>query len=246
MSTYYVGWDVGAWHCDYKKKSQDALYISNKLFKQLCIRDQLNQETIEDFLNKCFDNTTNFTNEDTFYFAIDAVFSWPQAILNLLNEAISKEAIPEKFSTNPFLFRYTEQVISLKLNKQPQSVVQNQIGSQSTKIIYFLKKYNFQRIDLGVWKKKDREIYAIETYPALLDNHDNNTLILPNQDLKDAQKCQNLAQMFETTRCKLMSPSEYIEENPTTEDTDLLKQRIYSEGWIWLPKNLWPNKNKAK
>ena len=155
MSTYYVGWDVGAWHCDHNRKSQDALFISDKLNKQLCIRDQFNKETIEDFLNECLDNTSKFTDEDSFYFAIDAVFSWPKAVLDLLNEAIAKEAIPEKFSTNPFLFRYTEQEISRKLKKQPQSVVQNQIGSQSTKIIFFLKRYNFQREsfeNLGVWK----------------------------------------------------------------------------------------------
>ncbi len=246
MSTYYVGWDVGAWHCDNNRKSQDALFISNELRKHLCIRDQLKEATIEDFLNKCL-GATDFTNEDSFYFAIDAVFSWPEAVLNLLNKAKANEAIPEKFSTNPFLFRYTEQVISAKLNKQPQSVVQNQIGSQSTKIIFFLQKFNFQREErenIGVWKIPNREIYAIETYPALLDNQDNNTL--PNQDLKDAQKCQILAKMFKTTRCKLMSPIEYIQGNTTTKEGDLFKKRVYSEGWIWLPKDKWQNKDEAK
>ncbi len=238
MSIYYVGWDVGAWHCDSNSKSKDALFISDKLYKRLCIRDQLKNETVEGFLNECLDKNC-FGNEDAFYFAIDAVFSWPEAFLNLLNKSTTEEAIPAKFSINPFLFRYTEQEISGKLNKQPQSVVQNQIGSQSTKIIFFLQKYNFQREKVGVWKIPNRKIYAIETYPALLSlSEGNNELVRSNQDLIDAQKCQHLAQMFATNQGSLMSPSDYCNAHE-------LLERIRDEGWIWLPKSAWPE-NKSE
>ena len=49
MATYYVGWDVGAWHCDKNTNSRDAIVIQDK-------------ESEDVFL--FYGNATNFFGEE--------------------------------------------------------------------------------------------------------------------------------------------------------------------------------------
>ncbi|MDD2479480.1 MAG: hypothetical protein PHS31_06280 [Victivallaceae bacterium] len=230
MRMYYVGWDVGAWHCDNNSNSRDAIAVLNedngfKFEKRSCVREQLNTESVACFLNKYFDST-EFKESDSFYFAIDAPFGWSLAFQKLLRgEKVSffdftntrardkgEKKAKKMAIDNPFLFRDTEQFVEGKI-KKPLSAVQDSIGSQSTKAMFFLQKFGFIQSKPGVWKKEN--CTAIETYPSVVADKKG------IDDIADAKICARLAKLFATSPDELYHPD---------------KNYIESEGWIWSPK----------
>ena len=227
-NTYYIGWDVGAWHCDKNTKSKDCICVVSGqnptgCSKRLCIRKQFTESKIIDFLNNIL-GEKKFDENDIIYMAIDAVLCWPQKFVNLLmNGSIDGDDgeiwKTEKAIDNPLLYRKTERIVGKK--HKPLSVVQGQIGSQSTKAIFFLKKYGFKMDtnEPGVWKCGN--ITAIETYPALL------TADPKHDDIIDAKLCANLARNF-ADDLKLKEKMRYPMEQ---EEIESAKQ----EGWIWIP-----------
>lgn len=231
MAKYFIGWDVGAWHCEKNQKSKDCICVieagSNKVVmeKRKCIRNQFNDcKTVYDFLNKYFDDKTSlktsFSSDDTMIFAIDAVFRWPIGIQQLFCDTLPE--FPESGAIkNVMLYRYTERFVS-DIHK-PRSAVQDMIGSQSTKIMYFLQKYEFkQGEELGVWETNEGKIKAIETYPAVLGGQKEHT------DNNDSELCAELAQKFDKDKDLLCCPENQDEEN---------WELIQKEGWIWFPKD---------
>ena len=69
--TYYVGWDVGAWHCDKNTNSRDAIVVLDKkgkvvIKKRKVVRCELNEISIFSFLNKYF-GSSKFTEDDINY-----------------------------------------------------------------------------------------------------------------------------------------------------------------------------------
>lgn len=230
MATYCVGWDVGAWHCDKNTKSKDCIYVidsaGKKIFepKRQCVRNQLKTNTICEFLNTYF-NEKRFTPEDTIIFAIDAVFRWPNGLQKLFCDVLPDFPDNNKAIENVMLYRYTEKKVSK--NHMALSAVQHMIGSQSTKIMYFLQKYEFkQGNELGVWKTNAGKIKAIETYPALLA--EKNT---KRTDIEDAKRCATLAMQYECKRnelcCPENEPEEYLELNRTFPTGETILKTTY-------------------
>ena len=225
MKNYYVGWDVGAWHCDKNTNSMDAIAVLNEEgeevveTKRKVVRCELNENSISSFLNKYFGCKNFFKEGDNFIFAIDAVFRLPIGV-----QDIPISCVPENYYANNFLFRKTEQVVREKTGKQCLSMIQHQIGSQATKVMFFLKKYNLKQAETGIWKTSDEKVIAVETYPSALGKK--------GTDKEDAKLCANLAYAFSTQYTTLYSPQDYIEECKNK-----IEQLIKKEGWIWIPKS---------
>lgn len=185
MSTYYVGWDVGAWNCSGGKnpQSHDAIAVFDKDFNFVSCglgnikASLLNSTNFADFLSKfaVLDKEKNklpiafYKQNDRFIIAIDAVLGWPKNFLRLITEPdILREELEALFPNgasigNKFLFRQTEREVGT--TKMPLSAVKDQIGSQSTKAIFLLKYLGFSKEGCSAWKDKDGNI-AIETYPG--------------------------------------------------------------------------------
>ena len=226
MSTYYVGWDVGAWHCEKNTSIKDCFCLLDEKgcaifpYNRFCVSNAiLNQDSFLNFIGTIFSH--KFSTSDKFVIGIDAVFCWPKSFVSLINAKEPKDITYKptgwkKAINNEILFRKTEYIIAHK--HKPLSAVQGQIGSQSTKVIYFLKKYGFksQKSSPGVWKTGNAT--AVETYPAILDSGD-------HSDVIDAVLCAKLAYVFRIMPKLLISPVT-IEE----------KKAAMEEGWIWVPK----------
>lgn len=127
MATYYVGWDVGAWYCDDNSKSRDAIVVldesgKEKISLRKVVRQELQQETVHQFLNMYFSKSF-FNVNDKIIFAIDAVFSFPCGIIDLLSgndyTVDPNSDMWQKGCSieNPFLFRYTERIVTEKKAK---------------------------------------------------------------------------------------------------------------------------------
>lgn len=227
MAIYYVGWDVGAWYCDKNSRSRDAIYVLDENKEEVAsrrqvIRRELNDcNSIHEFLNKILGLSTNrqFNAADQFVFAIDAVFSFPYGVTELLageNYILEADAWGEgKSIQNSLLFRYTERFVAGKIRK-PLSVIQDSIGSQSTKAMYFLRHFQFKQENVGIWETTNGNI-AIETYPSIVGEK--------GKDLDDARICANLAWQFMHDKNSLYQPDN---------ETEHLKT-IKKEGWIWFP-----------
>ena len=225
MAIYYVGWDVGAWNCDKNAHSRDAIVVLNEnknivASRRGVVRRELKKNNIHEFLNEFFCSPNRqFYAKDNFIFAIDAVFSFPYGVTELLagkKYILDAEAWNEgKSIQNSLLFRYTERFVSDK-ERKPLSVIQDSIGSQSTKVIYFLRHFQFKQENVGIWETMNRNI-AIETYPSVVGEKGN--------DIDDAEICANLAWKFRHDKSRLYQPDNETKHLET----------IKIEGWIWFP-----------
>jgi hypothetical protein len=244
-NTYYIGWDVGAWHCDKNTKSQDCLWVirsndkdNSGIHRRLCIREQFNGNNVIEFLNNVFDNDEdrkiNFGQDDEIFIAIDAVLCWPKYFIELIGNGSVENNILSKINeaiNNPFLYRETERIVYRETERivgkkhKPLSAVQGQIGSQSTKAIFFLKKYAFMKDTPGVWKCG--KITVIETYPAILCDS-----TFTHNDENDAKLCAELAQQFASDADKDADKKE-LRYPESKEEIESAKQ----EGWIWFYKS---------
>ncbi len=168
--TYYVGWDVGAWHSDKK----DGIVILKKEYNEL----QLAAKPFLGNIAKEFKNKTlvswiydQINPDDNFILAIDAILGCPQDALNIWD--ISKNDFAEispdldnGAQRNSYLYRYIE----MQLADKPLSLVQDLMGSQSTKALFALKQSGAKWCndksdsDFGVWVHGKNKF--IETYPA--------------------------------------------------------------------------------
>lgn len=238
MATYYVGWDVGAWYCDTNTKSRDAISVLNENRKEVYIkrevvRRELNENSIFSFLNKYFGGS-NFEKDDIFIFAIDAVFSLPYGVQQLLSNespALCEKAWQKGNSIeNGLLYRITERVVKEKKGQFPKSVLQDMIGSQATKIMFFLNHFGFIQQQTGVWQAENGRFTAIETYPSILGEK--------GPDVVDAKLCAELAYTFANNCKQLYSPQNYL-CNPefSDEEREDLEKIIRKEGWIWFPES---------
>lgn len=236
MNTYYVGWDVGALYCQDKSKSHDALCIigegPDSDVKVLGSYDNAipvskmsgsSNSNVIVFLNKMF-NKQIISEGDKIIIAIDGVFRWPNALADIFNDKNIEFATENVEAINDrYLFRETERFVKekLKWKRNPFSVIQNSIGSQSIKVMYFLQVFGFRpsEDEIGVWT--DGNNIAIETYPSACNIQKGQT------DLQDAYICACLAKMFDKQKKdgKLFEP-------PQNYDTKGLRK----EGWIWFPK----------
>lgn len=249
MSSLYVGWDVGAWHCDENPKSQDAicalrgtsledLAIDWSLLSRGSLRDRIvsgEAASVALLGRPC-------NHDEQLVVAIDAPLGWSVEFVNLLADSASVEAVARPARLNPYLFRMTERGL-FDVGFTPKSSVQDSIGSQSTKAIYFLQKFEVHPQAPGVWFAE--RIAAIETYPAPMqdrecsirrrfhrlydqeafDKHIGGTEGA-RKDGRDALYCALVAAEFGINREGLQPPPESA------------AAQVGAEGWIWLPKEL--------
>ena len=241
MNKYFIGWDVGAWHCDKNRNSRDAWYvlsdnkefIAPKPFWGNCRKQILESNSALKFLNTLFEKSElEFKGDDEVIIAIDTPLGFPSALLKLLNgQTLGPDSLSLGFSKNPYLFRKTE--MSLPKQKRPLSAVQDSIGAQATKGIHFINKFGFKAQEVGIWKVDN--VTVIETYPATLNLYRTEVpldlkLICQEfstskeiqhssyKDVQDAFLCARLAKEFHYNINALISPNESIPK---------------SEGWIW-------------
>lgn len=224
VEKYYIGWDVGAWNCDKNKSSRDGIVILNK---DGCIigkcrgslRDLINSsETDQQFLTNLF-KECNLTYQDQhIVLAIDAPLGYSDAFVKLIsaNDAFDKDI--NDFKDNPYLFRATERFL-YDQDYTPLSAVNHMIGSQSTKAIHFISKFECSVESVGIWKTGNKRLTVIETYPAVNNVDVPAELDDQHTDINDAFKCAYIAKVFDQDRSKLYSPINDVSEK---------------EGWIWL------------
>lgn len=260
-NTYYIGWDVGAWHCNIgdTPKSKDALFVisspeSDNLSKHYYWQGNLLAEYPQkDFfaiLKSIFDIT--FDESDKYYLAIDASLGVASSAFDVWNLSVERQidkielgcpvVLPQKKITkNSYTFRYTEDFISeyifAGVNNIPKSVVKDRIGCQSIKALEFLRlwgmKWNPDRL---FWERDDYEFYAYETYPAASRQCPEFVLSTINNEVI-SKEVINRKDIEDAYICA--ATVKFIIENGVLFPQMAIKEdelkRIEKEGWIWLP-----------
>jgi hypothetical protein len=183
-STLYIGWDVGAWHCDRPAGSQDAfcilerkqgareldfLGVSRGNFRQ----DLLNINDCESFVKaafKCVKAKVQPDVRSNVIVAIDAPLGVPQAFRELIVNHRPYERVEKEAINNRYLYRETERYLNITNGEiKPLSLVMHQIGSQCTKAIDLLNRLNLRPSGF-TWVDNegsvDTRFRALETYPA--------------------------------------------------------------------------------
>jgi hypothetical protein len=239
----FLGWDVGAWHCDHGG-SRDALCaltadeagVPHRVGKPWRdnLRETLNKHhgwgLIEAMLRFAEVEQPHLVDQVTV--AIDTPLGWPVAFLALLTEGKIPNQVSREQSQNEILFRETDRLL-LKNGHRPLSVVQDMISSQSTKGLFFLERAELNLHETGVWSSGDERITAIEAYPSPCRSSgllgafykEINLGEGVSVDILDSLWCALTAFAFVTRRDDLLPP-------------DAVPPK---EGWIWLPRDCYPN-----
>jgi hypothetical protein len=184
---YFIGWDVGAWHCQEDgDSSKDAIAVLDENLRLIGLWEgNLGDQLVEkhasglaaanEFLDFVMSKCTPSGNDKPisyhhFILAIDTPLGWPRAFLNLVRHFSTKTVPARKVSksfplsskiANPLLHRKTETLLGKAL-----SAVQDQIGSQSTKALFLLRDIGAVRAGCGVWNVDGANLSIIETYPS--------------------------------------------------------------------------------
>jgi predicted nuclease with RNAse H fold len=251
---YYVGWDVGAWHCDKNAKSRDALVVltngSAGLEPVGCpfwgnLREKLVKKEgaalVESLLHSCDDRA--HPDGAHVVIAVDTPLGWPAATTALLASGATVH-VPESSNEDPYLFRHTERLL-FSAGLQPLSAVRDMIGSQSLKGIHMVQRLGAVQETPGVWTLRTGagRVDVIETYPApvwkrrlrdaqeagLLSSLEARILspvlrAAERADVRDALCCAWVAATFATAPDALRAPDSATPP---------------SEGWIWLPRPIY-------
>ncbi|HEB77456.1 MAG TPA: hypothetical protein ENI90_02880 [Methylothermaceae bacterium] len=237
MARFFIGWDVGGWHCDHNPTSRDALVILDEERRQVGLswrgnlRSTINTCTtprawLETLFHLC---QTEFSGSPTIL-SIDIPLAFPQAFTRLITKS-QPTAVPGPAGENPYLFRRCERLL-FRHGLRPLSPVKDMIGSQATKGIHVLARYAPLPQSCGVWRDGTDRLTVIEAYPAgckgsrlmrSLLAQSGVTTPLPSQDERDALVCALTGWLFVRNRQSLLEPPD---------DSPL------QEGWIWLPKDV--------
>lgn len=232
MASFYVGWDVGAWHCDKNANSRDAIAILDANIQPVGrtwrgnLRNSMEAETSQAWIRELFEmcGATAPQNLGSVTIAIDAPLGFPDAVLSL--SAFRKSSAPATSAAqNEYLFRKTERSLALR-GWRPLSVIQDQIGSQATKAMHALARFAPRVESCGVWTDGG-SLRAIETYPAVCREAPAIRALTgsfptqPHKDEDDAIVCALIAAKFVTERDTLEAPGDDVS---------------WTEGWIWAPR----------
>lgn len=259
MRDVFLGWDVGAWHCE-KGESRDALcalVLDEHQNLRLAgrpwrggLRQVMNGFAGEDLVRALLARVEVDPPADaSVTVAIDAALGWPAAFTALLTHRRIPKTVADFKFRNELLYRHTDRLL-IQDGHRPLSVVQDMISSQSTKGMVFLGRAGLKLVETGVWASRDVGGFrctAIETYPAPcersgalgdffteLSGRKSFVEALPRsevgkKDMKDALYCALVAFAFAHDRDNLMAPEEVADEIPA------------EEGWIWVPKRCYPS-----
>jgi predicted nuclease with RNAse H fold len=252
---YFVGWDVGGWHCDKNRKSRDALAILcetkgrprqvGKAFHGN-IRSYIEEHLcLAELVSECCN--ISVTKNDRITIAIDTPLGLPRGVISLVQKR-ALLAVPKASSENPYTYRQTEEWLC-KQHFPALSVMTHMIGSQCTKGMYLLRKFDLTTTNrsCGVWKKG--KVTAIECYPATCKKAKNKSYVVEGSahvhrlfkqavgkqkladDREDAVYCALIAYLFAKNPKMLVSPQNV----PPA-----------AEGWIWYPADAVGRRSKKK
>ncbi|WP_294947100.1 DUF429 domain-containing protein [Sulfurivirga sp.] len=235
MMTFYLGWDVGGWHCDHNRNSRDAIAVLDEEGELIGwpwrgnLLPLINMaDTVEGWLTGLFERCELEIDVSVrCVLAIDAPLGWPQALLHLAHGQPANH-VPERQRENPYLYRLTERLL-FERALRPLSAVQDMIGSQATKAMHVCTRLTPEQMAHGVWSSTDGRLIVLETYPAALKRSAMVVQALPRSarsysgDRLDAIYCATLARLFDQYPDSVWSP----EWSAPAE-----------EGWIWVPRDL--------
>ncbi len=241
---YYIGWDVGAWHCDGGKSRDTLCALQGHSLRNLAPagtvwRGNLRQALVgmNSVLAAILKEIGVKPDEaHSVTWAIDTPLGWPKAFRDLIGSNGNTVDIPNKAAGNLYLFRQTEFWL-FGQGFRPLSTVMDRIGSQSTKGVHFLHRFGFSHQSAGVWRADGQT--AIETYPAPVARSKHlqrafKRLQVPllqqpaatgddaRKDVKDSLWCALIAATFGLDRKSLREPDQNVPSG---------------EGWIWIPKD---------
>lgn len=246
LTNWFIGWDVGAWHCD-KGGSRDALVILND-------QGELLGKPWRGNLRSCIAQSESFSQwlhvvaglcelqmpsqvaleQHSVTLAIDTPLGFSHDFVALLSGAATTKPF-SKFSENPYLYRETE-LLLFQHGFSPLSAVKDMIGSQATKGLHFLRKFGFTPTPNGNWQLNESsqnhcQHSAFESYPTVLKT---SALVAQyieqqrsqtdfnnwHQDIQDAAYCAIAALLYQQEPNTMATP---------TKD-------VTTEGWIYVPK----------
>ena len=233
-SPVFIGWDVGAWHCDKNRNSRDALVVLDHSAQRIGqpfwgnLRETINgANTSADFLRSlvalCKLDDSASPRHATI--AIDAPLGFPEAFTGLAKRSAAVCQIDQQANANPYLFRHTERRL-VDEGIKPLSAIQDMIGSQTTKAMHVVARFAPKLQGHGIWTD-GQHLTLIETYPSLCRARcergaegEPSPKKGRNADICDAKICAEVAHKFQRNRKRL--------EPPTNNSPK-------SEGWIWAP-----------
>lgn len=229
---YYIGWDVGGWHCDKNSRSRDAIVVldaGQRLVGEPWrgnLRGAIEQAgSSREFLEALFAHCHARAPAGSFHvtLGIDTPLAFSEAFVGLVTEGRIVET-GDQSSENRYLYRATERQLAAA-GKTPLSAIKDMLGSQATKGIHVLAKFAPQVEITGVWTD-GQCLRAFETYPAVcrraaavLRLTDQQPVLHPG-DLQDALVCAAVAYLLAVEPDVLLPPGSDIPR---------------AEGWIWRP-----------
>lgn len=251
MSTYYVGWDVGALYCKKRKlkkgnySSHDALCILDEngaiistYDEPISVNTMLEKKSVIAFIcNFIIGKSDNFKprENDKFIIAIDGVFRWPSVLADIYKEELDIKldiiATVNDAIKNRYLYRLTEMFVKEKIDERNRKIKK---GCQTNNPFSVVQNsIGSQSIKvmcfLQIFGFKQRQRIGVW-------EDDNGNLAIEtypsvvnekkgDTDCQDAYICASLAKMFSEQEMELFAPPQNL--NP-----EILK----TEGWIWFPK----------
>lgn len=246
----FIGWDVGAW----LSKDGDALWVLDRDGNTLgkwhgnLGKDLQASKTAESFIDALLSNcdVPKPTGSAKIILAIDAPLALPSGFVSLVAGTTAPEHLEDAIG-NPYLFRKTERFAAKHLGRNPLSPLQDQIGSQTTKILHFLAKFGLTNNLKGAWRGPAQgkyELSVIESYPAMCKHK------------KGTNKQETIRP--ENVESRRSAQLDHVQEKVTQDESDALLCAIIawlyekengalhqaegndfspSEGWIWFPIN---------
>jgi hypothetical protein len=233
----FIGWDVGGWNCDAKRRSRDALVILDSN-RQIIghpwrgnLRIHINEtKTAKEWIKKLFTlcnaNHTDLCVVPMITMAIDTPLGFSEDFIGLVTDLNFQEPIGDS-NTNCYLLRKTERYL-YNAGLSPLSAVKDMIGSQATKGMHVLAKYSPTTKGCGVWTD-GRCLQVIEAYPSACKGSRIISQLVKEQDAlktEDEQAaliCALVAYLFVNDPSLLEPPGDNIPSR---------------EGWIWVPRDV--------
>ena len=256
MTELFIGWDVGAWHCD-EGKSRDAVCVLKGRFPDLRLaaaprRGNL-RKAITGQPTSPADLLAGVKNlevpDGPKTVCIDATLGWPAAFRQLVVGGIPTDVVGDRSDDDPYLFRRTERKL-MERGFRPLSPVQDMIGSQSTKALHFLHRAGFQRKHPGVWVTGPWT--CIEVYPTTCRR--SATLRPIFQRLRQEPLFDERIRCGENVRtdcedalwCALTAALWASQPESTVPPPDDAEGTVRGEGWIWIPTDALPEESEGE
>jgi hypothetical protein len=259
MEEVFLGWDVGAWHCELGD-SRDALcalirdthgepVLAGRPWRgnlRKTLNDHEGPELVDAMLGLL---KLQPLAKGSVTVAIDTPLGWPAAFLDLLLHRRLPNSIPEIQHKNNILFRRTDQIL-VENGHRPLSVVQDLISSASTKGMFFLERARLTQTQLGIWtgdeKPRRLRVTAIETYPAPCKKGQMfDAAVAEIAKAEDFRKvCDRKrhveADVKDALYCALVA-FELVHRREGLLSPDSAGHPVSAEeGWIWIPRECYP------